>query len=115
MNILSIIIGLIFIYIVYVCFNQKGFFLGYVVNFLNVGIQYFLQGTNQEITVISISTMLLIITIVTVLEYIAYQKATSFLSYLVHIVLIGIGIAFIILLMWAVFAFIANPAILLKN
>lgn len=115
MNVISIIIGFIFSYVVYQCFNRRGFLLGYVVNFLYAGIEYFLQANNQEITIISIATILLAVTIGTVLEYIAYQRAKSFVSYLVQLILIGIGIALIVLLIWAVFTFIANPSILLKT
>lgn len=115
MNILSIVIALVVAYLVYISFGKSGFFLGYVLNFLYVVIYYFLQGTSQEITLITIAAVFLVIAIVTFAEYVAYQKATSFIGYLINVVLIAICTVVIIKLTKVLFTFLANPEMLWKK
>lgn len=115
MNILSIVIALVVAYLVYISFGKSGFFLGYVLNFLYVVIYYFLQGTNQEITMITIAAVFLGVAIVTFVEYVAYQKATSFVSYLINVILIGVSIVVIIALTKTLFTFLGNPEMLWKK
>ncbi len=111
-HIVSIVIGLIFAYIVYLGICQKGFIFGYVLNFVYCFISYYLQ--NPEITIMTFATVFLMTTIITIVEYIAYQKTQSFLGYIAYIVVM-IGIIFgIIFLTKTLFAFLANPATLLK-
>ena len=115
MNLLSIVIALIFAFVVYISFSKSGFLLGYVMNFLSLVIYYFLQSAHPEITIITIAGAILGIAIVTILEYMAYQKATSFLSYLINVILMGVGIVVIIALAKLLFTFLGNPEMLWKK
>lgn len=110
--IVSIIVGVIFTYIVYLGLCKKGFMLGFILNFLYCFVNFYLQ--NPEITITTFATILLITAIITILEAIANQKTQSFFGYLAYMVIIVIVIAIIIFLTKTLFHFIANPSQLLK-
>lgn len=112
-NIVAIIVGFIFVYIVYLGLCRNGFMLGYILNFLYTLINYYLK--NSEITMLIMAKVFLVAAIVTFLEYIAYKKSESFIGFLVYIVLIVVGIAIVIALTKALFTFLGNPSMLFEK
>lgn len=111
-NLVFIIAGLVFAYFVYFGFCQKGFLLGYVLNFFYCLGVYYLQ--KSPITSIAVAGMFLAAAIITVLEYIAYRRTQSFLGYVAYFLVIIIAICLIIFLAKTLFTFLADPSILFK-
>lgn len=111
-NVGLILTGLIFSYFVYFGFCQKGFFMGYVLNFVYCFAIYFLQ--KSPITGIAVAGMLLVSAIITVLEYLAYKRTQSFLGYVAYFLVILITILLTIFLTKMLFRFLEDPSVLLK-
>lgn len=113
-QIISIIVGVIFAYIVYIGICKKGFLVGYVLNFVGCLVGYFLQEQAPELTIVVIAGILVGVTIVTVVEYIAFQKTQSFIGYLAYVGMIIVATIVVIYLTKALFTFIANPSVLFE-
>lgn len=112
-NIIGIVVGIIFAYIVYLGLCRSGFMLGYVLNFLYCFANHYFK--NSEITMMAVARVFLVAAIVTFLEYIAYKKSESFVGYLVYIVLIVVGIIVVIALTKSLFTFLGNPSMLFEK
>ena len=114
-NVISIIIALFFAWIVYFGISQKGFLVGYVLNFLYCFANLYLQNGGPEITVIVVAGVFLTAAIITAVEYMAYQKTQSFLGYLAYVVLIVVVIMAIVFLTKTLFTFLADPSVLFNQ
>lgn len=114
-QIVSIIVGLIFSFIVYLAICQKGFLVGYVLNLVYGFVSYFLQNENPEITIIIIAGIILITALITLLEYIGCQKTQSFVGYVAYVITILVVIVVIVYLTKALFTFLADPSVLFNK
>lgn len=112
-NIVLILVGLVFGYFVYFGFCQKGFLVGYILNFIYCFIIYYLQ--KSPITIIAVAGIFLAAAIITILEYIAYKRTQSFLGYIAYFLVIIIAIFLTIFLGKTLFTFLADPSILFKK
>ena len=112
-NVGVILAGLVFSYFVYFGFCQKGFFMGYVLNFIYCFVMYYLQ--KSPITAIAVAGMFLSAAIISILEYIAYRKTQSFLGYVAYFLVIIIAILLTIFLCKTLFTFLADPSILFRK